>query len=473
MAEILAPIRAVGELRRRAEQRPALCGKRRQPLDERIPVRFVAERRQAHAAPSRSASRRPLRPPPRAPPGEARTAGSPSRSGLPRNPPRPPHPPTKSAALAWPRKAFDLTRGSRAAVGVTRPAGRRMAGDAAAPRIGGLPGAAIRVRQRIVRRHVHHDERIERHLQPARLQGTDRRDHRAVRRRAAIGGRAAAAADQRRRRLVEPGGRPALRQARLPPAASPPAGSGSVRPCRSSPNQETTSATRRSRGHSACSSSSEAARSVARMQHVPVDRAGVARHGLRVTSVRRQAVLRRAGDQRHRLQRRRDRAHRPHHLELQLRDAVAVVADRHPLDHRIGGSAIGRRAALPRGDQRVGQLALSALVDPHLDRVAVELAAVGPDPPHPGDRPLRKCEGGIGEIAVLRRLASRRRPCRLAAAWSLPPRSASPRSACRQPSSFRRPVAARRLPRPRRAAGPLSRGPSTRRVGDSSARSIR
>ena len=51
-----------------------------------------------------------------------------------------------------------------------------MAGDAAAPGIGWLAGAAIGIRQRVADRHIHHHERIEHHLEPALLQILDQAD---------------------------------------------------------------------------------------------------------------------------------------------------------------------------------------------------------------------------------------------------------------------------------------------------------
>ena len=72
------------------------------------------------------------------------------------------------------------------------------------------------------------------------------------------------------------------------------------RRCRSSPNQATTSATCSRFGQSICNSSSDAARSLPCVQHVPVHRLGLARPLLPRHQRRRQPVLRRAGDQRDR-----------------------------------------------------------------------------------------------------------------------------------------------------------------------------
>ena len=49
---------------------------------------------------------------------------------------------------------------------------------------------------------------------------------------------------------------------------------------------------------------------------------------------------------------------RTHDLERKLRNAIAEVGERHPLEHDVGKPAIGRRiaGALVRDDQRVGRL---------------------------------------------------------------------------------------------------------------------
>ena len=59
-----------------------------------------------------------------------------------------------------------------------------------------------------------------------------------------------------------------------------------------------------------------------------------------------------------------DAGQRPEHLEGKLRDAVAEIGERHPLEHDIGRAAIGRRLArLLRDDQAVGVLVLVAAID--------------------------------------------------------------------------------------------------------------
>ena len=54
-----------------------------------------------------------------------------------------------------------------------------------------------------------------------------------------------------------------------------------------------------------------------------------------------------AGDQRHRAHHLLEPPDRPHDLERQLRNAVAEVAERQPLEHDVGEPAIGRRVAAP------------------------------------------------------------------------------------------------------------------------------
>ncbi len=85
-----------------------------------------------------------------------------------------------------PGEGGDLRAGRSRAVGTAGLARRGHAGDAATPGIGCLPRRSIRVGQRVVRRHVHHDEGIERDLEAAPLQLGDQGQHGRVGGRAAI-----------------------------------------------------------------------------------------------------------------------------------------------------------------------------------------------------------------------------------------------------------------------------------------------
>ncbi|MNL42041.1 hypothetical protein D3C87_1644770 [compost metagenome] len=110
----------------------------------------------------------------------------------------------------------------------------------------------------------------------------------------------------------------------------------------------------------------------------------------------RQAELPRAGDQTHPFQQvlqppRPRRATK--HLEGQLRRAIAERPQRQVLEHRIGRPAIGRRFPLHRLDQRIGRLILRPAMHPHRHARQVQRLAIGPDPPHPVDRPLAQSHG--------------------------------------------------------------------------------
>ena len=137
-------------------------------------------------------------------------------------------------------------------------------------------------------------------------------------------------------------------------------------------------------------------------QRVAVDRLRLALPLLPCHQRRRQPVFRRAGDQRDRAYLFRQFADRPQHLELELRDAVAVVGKRKALDHHIGCAAIGRRVVRPLlgGNQRIGDLRLGAPMDAQLDPLAVDLAPIGPDPADACHLALAKREGDVGEIIV-------------------------------------------------------------------------
>ena len=130
----------------------------------------------ARTSPARSAGRRP---PDRRPDAE-RTRVRPT-SSLPRmKPSTPPASVGQSRRSAAPCRrnppvALEPCARPASPPQPCRPAirprpGAGMAGDAAAPGIGRLARCRRRVRQRVAGRHVHHHERIEHHLEAARLQ---------------------------------------------------------------------------------------------------------------------------------------------------------------------------------------------------------------------------------------------------------------------------------------------------------------
>ena len=331
MRAVLGPVGAIGDDGIVAEDRLHVGGKLGEPRHRRIDAGRRAHARQRRATPSRSGThrRRPRRP--RGWRSAAPAGDSSSRSGSP-----------------IPKNASTLRRRGRGAVGRAGLARRRIAGDVAAPGIGRLRRrAGLRIGQIVVRRNVHHHERIERDLEPPRLQlGDQMRDAR-VRRRAAErrAGHRPSRPDARSRASVRP---PTTSSGCvLLPSTSTPGLIAQAPARRSSPNQATTIATRSRFGQRACRSSSEATTSAgacATWRFSALERAeAVDLHDL----VRLVAELGRARDQRHRARHAFERADRTDDLERQLRNAVAEIGERQPLEHHIGEPAIGRRARPP------------------------------------------------------------------------------------------------------------------------------
>ena len=148
MRAVFGPVGAIGDDRAAADDRLHVGGQRHQRIDRRIDagrraharqrLQFRADQEGIDAAGVRRQRRR--------------NAGSCCGSS------RRPAPPLK--------KAFDLRRRRRGAVGRARLPRRRIAGDAAAPGIGRLRRrAGPGIGQRIAGRDIHHQERIERDLQ--------------------------------------------------------------------------------------------------------------------------------------------------------------------------------------------------------------------------------------------------------------------------------------------------------------------
>ena len=114
-----------------------------------------------------------------------------------------------AVGIADAEERIDLRRRRARCRRASRLPRRRIAGDAAAPGIGRLRRrAGPGIGQRVAGRHVHHQERIERDLEAARLQLGDQLRHARVGRRAAIGRPAVDLRDQVRARAVEAGDRP-------------------------------------------------------------------------------------------------------------------------------------------------------------------------------------------------------------------------------------------------------------------------
>ena len=166
VAEILAPVGAVADLGRAADDRTHVRRQVAQRLHERKGVVHRRAAWSARAARNRPGRRRRRRLPPRASHSAAPAADSPSRPGGRQS---------RSCRRRWKNRQWPRFRQMhptcvarrRRLVGGTGHARRRIAGDAPAPGIGRLTRAAVGVRQRVAVRYVHHHERIERHLQPA------------------------------------------------------------------------------------------------------------------------------------------------------------------------------------------------------------------------------------------------------------------------------------------------------------------
>jgi hypothetical protein len=306
----------------------------------------------------------------------------------------------------------DLACGRGGLVHGPRVACRRRTGDPPAPRkdwltgLGGVVG--IRVWQRVAGRHVHQDERIEGDPQTARLHLPDCLHHREVRRRAAID-RAIliVAADEEGAGATDAVDQPIGRRGRLRGHLDTrPHLAGARAQIVAEPGYHEADALDRRRHR---------LQAVERLHHV----GGVGQR-VQVLRHRRAAVgladgLRRVGE----LARGRDHGdgtseplgrvgirERAEDLEGQLRQAVAVIAERQFLEDHIGGAAIGGRAgrAHPRGDERVRRLRLVAPIPAPGDTGEIHRLAVGPDAADAGDRSLAERHGEGGVVQILGRL---------------------------------------------------------------------
>ena len=349
-----------------------------------------------------------------------------------------------------PKNASTCVAAAARAVGRAGLARRRIAGDAAAPGIGRLRRrAGPRIGERVAGRDVHHHERIERDLQPARLQLGDQMDDAGVRRRAAEGRPAVDGRDQMRGRARS---RPATDQ--VAPGASPwsalstPGLSLAVAGAQvvAEPGDDDRDALEIradrlqlvERGHRRRTAHGRHGGSPART--------GRARA---ICTTRRGLVaeLGRARDQRDRAHHLLEPADRPHDLERQLRNAVAEI-------RRAAAARTRHRRARDRPARCLPSLATISgsgvwlslpAIDAHGDAGEIERLAVGPDPRDAADRPLAQADREIGEIAVGRggrgRRRRRRRPCRrrrLGARASRLLRASSPRSPGRRAARGRR-----------------------------------
>ncbi len=123
------------------------------------------------------------------------------------------------------------------------------------------------------------------------------------------------------------------------------------------------------------------------------------------------AELGRAGDERDGAHHALERADRAHDLKRKLRDAVAEILQRQPLEHHIGKAAIGRRivGAVGRDDQRIGRLRLVAEIEAIGQAGEIEQLAVDPDAPDAPNRAGAQADREVREVAVGGRRGGRAR----------------------------------------------------------------
>lgn len=365
VARIFRPVGGVGEFRRAADHGAHICRQRHQRIDEREAVGCPAHRRQpAHLRaddegvdPARR--RRQLRVVQRhAPVVPARAAADEGR---------------------------DL-HGRRCRL-VRRPdcTRRGVAGDSPAPGIGRLRRRPrIGIGQRIVLRHVHHDQRIERDLQPARLEIGDRRQHRCVRGRAAIGRPAIVLRDHLCARPRQTGDRPvgAVDRARR----------------RLDARRDVAVAAAQIIAEPGDHQRHVLEVGTERSQFVdgerPVRDLGAHMRVLACRGARRDdahpragvvSELGGAGDHRHRPDRWFEFAHHAAEFHRDVGDAVAEPTERKPLEHEVAEPTIAGRLprALHRLDQAVRQLAFGAAIEAHAQPRGLEQLPIGPDAAQP------------------------------------------------------------------------------------------
>ena len=295
---------------------------------------------------------------------------------------------------------------------------RGIAGDASAPGKRRLRRPARpRIGQNVPRRDVHHHERIKDDRQTPRPQIGDRCRNAGVGRRAAIGRRAVHEGHKPRGRPRDAGDRPVhdprrhegegQRLERIVDARRDAAMARTQ--IVAEPNDDERDAfevgTKRLQRI-------ERSRPVGcREILVAVFRDGRARPRNADMKVRLIAEFRRTGNDVHGADHLADAIDRPHDLERQLRDAVAIGPDRQALEHHIGEPAIGRNGPrlLHRRDERIRRLILRTGVNTERDRREIELLPVRPDATHKRDRPFaqtdREIRGvGIGDLELRRLL---------------------------------------------------------------------
>jgi hypothetical protein len=110
----------------------------------------------------------------------------------------------------------------------------------------------------------------------------------------------------------------------------------------------------------------------------------------------------RTGNKRDRTQHLLETAYRAHHLEGQLRNAVAEIGKRQPLEHHIGETTIGRRIAFFGDDQGIGKLRLVTFVGSDGQAGEIKQFAIGPDPQHGSNRTFTQPYSEICKVRIRR-----------------------------------------------------------------------
>ena len=147
-----------------------------------------------------------------------------------------------------------------------------------------------------------------------------------------------------------------------------------------------------------------------RVQHMPVFPVRRAQRRRRPDGLGRIAKFSGAGYQAHAPDQRTQPLDGPQHLERQLRNAIAIIRERHLLENNIREGAIGWgvRGAFLRDDQRIRRLRFIAAVNPHHDGRWIDLLPVGPYATHHRNGTLAESHREIRRIGVggLRRAAT-------------------------------------------------------------------
>jgi hypothetical protein len=112
-----------------------------------------------------------------------------------------------------------------------------------------------------------------------------------------------------------------------------------------------------------------------------------------------------------------------------LRNAVAEIGERQPLEHDVSQAAIGRRFALLSNDQRVRRLRLTAAIGAHRQPGEIERLTVRPHTQHSADRSFAEANREIGETGIWSMALAASAPIRRPAIAPVGPNTDSPSAA--------------------------------------------